>query len=207
MVRISRRNCRSPTSASADQTDTSRYPPWGHPVPRMPPRWQGTSRFFVPSPGDHPVRGGPRKNAPMKGSIKWEEGMTGQVRSSRPRTRSASASDHEGDPTTPGMQRVPLRPALTRQPSRRTADDPANQQAKPAHEPSKSYAGFPPGRVPEQLLYTTAQAAARLQLPTSWLRKRTAAGLIPHVRLGRHVRFSEDNLTAIIAQAARPPQS
>jgi excisionase family DNA binding protein len=60
--------------------------------------------------------------------------------------------------------------------------------------------------VPQQLLFTTVQAAARLQVPASWLRKKTAVGLIPHTRLGRHVRYSEDDLAAIIRDGVRAPR-
>jgi excisionase family DNA binding protein len=56
---------------------------------------------------------------------------------------------------------------------------------------------------PLLLLYTPEQAAERLQVRPSWLRKKAAAGLVPHHRLGRHLRFSDADLAAIIRDGAR----
>lgn len=44
---------------------------------------------------------------------------------------------------------------------------------------------------------TYEQAAQELNLPVSWLQKKVAARQIPHTRYGRHVRFTENDLTAI----------
>lgn len=54
-------------------------------------------------------------------------------------------------------------------------------------------------------LLNFAQAAERLNVKESWLRSKVAAQVVPHVRLGRHVRFSEANLAQIVADAEKPP--
>src|SRR3954454_12958074 len=54
------------------------------------------------------------------------------------------------------------------------------------------------------LLYTPAEAAQRLRVRESWLRKKAAARDIPCTFLGKHLRFSPADLASIIAGAARP---
>jgi excisionase family DNA binding protein len=54
------------------------------------------------------------------------------------------------------------------------------------------------------LLYTPAEAARRLQVRESWLRKKAAAREIPCTFLGRHLRFSPADLATIVAACARP---
>lgn len=54
-------------------------------------------------------------------------------------------------------------------------------------------------------LYTPAEAAERLKVTESWLKKRVAARTIPHTRIGRHIRFSEADLTALVAQSEVSP--
>jgi excisionase family DNA binding protein len=54
------------------------------------------------------------------------------------------------------------------------------------------------------LLYTPAEAARRLQVRESWLRKKAAAREIPRTYLGKHLRFSAADLAAIVAASARP---
>jgi excisionase family DNA binding protein len=44
------------------------------------------------------------------------------------------------------------------------------------------------------LLLTIDQAAIALAVPRSWLRDKVTARQVPHTRLGRHVRFSEEHL-------------
>lgn len=53
-------------------------------------------------------------------------------------------------------------------------------------------------------LLTFAEAAEVLNVPESWLRKKTAAHSISCTRLGRHVRFTRAQLEAIVAEAERP---
>jgi hypothetical protein len=57
---------------------------------------------------------------------------------------------------------------------------------------------------PAQLLFTPAQAAHLLQVRESWLRRRAARRLVPCTFLGKHLRFSRDDLERIAARAARP---
>ncbi|MER6145419.1 helix-turn-helix domain-containing protein [Streptomyces sparsogenes] len=54
-------------------------------------------------------------------------------------------------------------------------------------------------------MHTPEQAAALLQVPASWLRKKSAAGRIPCTRVGRHLRFSTEDLNAIIRSGSRRP--
>jgi excisionase family DNA binding protein len=82
---------------------------------------------------------------------------------------------------------------------------PAHDDKTPAPPSSTHRTHEPDDLVSQQLLFTTTQAAALLEVRASWLRKKTAAGLIPHTRLGRHVRFSQDDLAAIIRDGARTP--
>jgi excisionase family DNA binding protein len=56
------------------------------------------------------------------------------------------------------------------------------------------------------VLYTPREAAARLAMPESWLRRKAGQRLIPCTKLGKHLRFSPDDLARITqngAQAAR----
>jgi excisionase family DNA binding protein len=48
------------------------------------------------------------------------------------------------------------------------------------------------------VLYTIPEAAAILRVPEGWLRKKVTAGVVPHSRLGKHVRFSDENLRQIV---------
>jgi hypothetical protein len=54
------------------------------------------------------------------------------------------------------------------------------------------------------LLFTPAQAALRLAVPESWLRRQAGRRLIPRTFLGKHLRFSEADLTDIAHVGARP---
>ena len=60
------------------------------------------------------------------------------------------------------------------------------------------------GEADASVLLTPAEAAIRLQVRESWLRKKAAARAIPCTFLGKHLRFSEADLTAIVAGAAQP---
>ncbi len=59
------------------------------------------------------------------------------------------------------------------------------------------------------LLLTIDEAALALAVPRSWLRDKVTARQVPHTRLGRHVRFSEEHLRQIIemGQESRVPGS
>jgi excisionase family DNA binding protein len=54
-------------------------------------------------------------------------------------------------------------------------------------------------------LLTIAEAAELLNVPQSWLRERAATHAVPHTRLGRHVRFTDEHLAAIIADGETRP--
>lgn len=56
-------------------------------------------------------------------------------------------------------------------------------------------------------LYTIPEAAERLAVKESWLRDRVTARLVPHARLGRHVRFTDEHLAQIVAAAEEPTAS
>jgi excisionase family DNA binding protein len=45
-------------------------------------------------------------------------------------------------------------------------------------------------------LRTADYIAELLAVPVSWVREHTRAGTIPHVRLGRYVRYDEDEVLA-----------
>ena len=51
---------------------------------------------------------------------------------------------------------------------------------------------------PCRLLFTVEQAAERLGVPKSWLYERTRHNAVPCRRLGKYVRFSAEDLSAII---------
>jgi excisionase family DNA binding protein len=59
--------------------------------------------------------------------------------------------------------------------------------------------------LPEKKLYTPAEAAQMLQVPESWLRKKVAARLIPCTFLGKHLRFSDADITEIVQSGSRRP--
>lgn len=70
----------------------------------------------------------------------------------------------------------------------------------------QDHPGHPSHALPADgaLLYTPAEAARRLRVRESWLRKKAAAGEIPRSLLGKHLHFSEADLAAIVAASARP---
>jgi excisionase family DNA binding protein len=55
------------------------------------------------------------------------------------------------------------------------------------------------------LLYTADQAAALLQISPSWLRKKATARAIPCTFIGKHLRFSTNDLALIITAGAHTP--
>lgn len=54
-------------------------------------------------------------------------------------------------------------------------------------------------------LYTPSEAAEVLRVPESWLRKKAAARVIPYTFLGKHLRFSDDDLEQIVQSGSRQP--
>ena len=55
------------------------------------------------------------------------------------------------------------------------------------------------------LLYTPAEAAEMLRIPESWLRKKAATRAIPCTFVGKHLRFSVDDIERIIKAGTRAP--
>ena len=56
-------------------------------------------------------------------------------------------------------------------------------------------------------LVDAAAIADRLGVPRSWVLESARAGAIPHVRLGRYVRFSEDDVDAWLESCKQPGRS
>lgn len=54
-------------------------------------------------------------------------------------------------------------------------------------------------------VYTPEEAALRLKVRESWLRRRAAARLIPCTFFGKHLRFTGADIAAIVSMAAQPP--
>ncbi|MBO2450752.1 helix-turn-helix domain-containing protein [Actinomadura barringtoniae] len=55
-------------------------------------------------------------------------------------------------------------------------------------------------------VHTPAEAARLLRVRESWLRKKAAARAIPCTFLGKHLRFSDDDLALLIREGRRPPR-
>ena len=56
-------------------------------------------------------------------------------------------------------------------------------------------------------LHTPAEAAKILKVRESWLRTKAAARAIPCTFLGKHLRFSDDDIAQIMAEGARKPMT
>ena len=54
-------------------------------------------------------------------------------------------------------------------------------------------------------LMNYAQAAEWLAVPERWLQDQVRAGQAPHTRLGKHVRFTQEHLDAIVRAGERQP--
>lgn len=61
-------------------------------------------------------------------------------------------------------------------------------------------------RGPLPQLYTPAQAADRLAVSESWLRRQAGQRRIPSTRIGKHLRFSATDLGDIVAAGHRQPR-
>ena len=53
-------------------------------------------------------------------------------------------------------------------------------------------------------LLTISEAAGLLHVPEGWLRKKVSAHSVPHTRLGKHVRFTAEQLRQLIALSESP---
>ena len=54
-------------------------------------------------------------------------------------------------------------------------------------------------------LYTAAEAAGILKVRESWLKTKAAARVIPCTFIGKHLRFSDDDIAEIMRAGARQP--
>jgi hypothetical protein len=54
-------------------------------------------------------------------------------------------------------------------------------------------------------LYTAAEAAGILKVRESWLKTKAAARLIPCTFIGKHLRFSDDDIAGIMKAGVRQP--
>ena len=59
----------------------------------------------------------------------------------------------------------------------------------------------------DQILYTPAEAAGKLRVKESWLRRKAGAKLIPRHMVGKHLRFSAEDLAHIVAATAQHADS
>jgi excisionase family DNA binding protein len=59
-----------------------------------------------------------------------------------------------------------------------------------------------PGATIGKMFLTVAEAASRLGMTPSWIYERTRRKAIPHRKLGKFVRFTEEDLQAIADAAA-----
>jgi excisionase family DNA binding protein len=55
-------------------------------------------------------------------------------------------------------------------------------------------------------MYSIAEAARRLNLPSTWLYQRTRKHSIPHHKLGKYIRFTDSDLSAILEMCSRGPE-
>ncbi|MEV1333917.1 hypothetical protein AB0J20_30565 [Micromonospora costi] len=74
-------------------------------------------------------------------------------------------------------------------------------QPQPDGTPNARSADTSSGGQQDPHLYAPAEAAARLRVPESWLRRRAGRRLIPCTFLDKHLRFSATDLAGIIAAA------
>jgi len=66
-------------------------------------------------------------------------------------------------------------------------------------------ANKPSDPAPERLLFGFADVAQMLDVPESWLKREVTARRIPFRRLGRTVRFSQQDIDAIVEASAFTP--
>ena len=56
--------------------------------------------------------------------------------------------------------------------------------------------------VPDRRLYSTKEAAYALNVSYSWLKHQVSSGKVVHTRLGRTVRFTDEQIDALVADPA-----
>ena len=55
-------------------------------------------------------------------------------------------------------------------------------------------------------LYTVVQAARILHLPVSWIYERTRKDSIPYKKMGKYIRFTDEDLQHMLAMFSRGPK-
>ncbi|MFI9811576.1 helix-turn-helix domain-containing protein [Saccharothrix variisporea] len=109
---------------------------------------------------------------------------------------------------TPGRLRPrnPQPPIPTPKPHAAPTTEPQTQKPSPPIEPEDTASTAPNGSDDESILYTAEQAAALLQVRPSWLRRRAAARAVPCRFLGKHLRFTRQDLLDIATASHQPPR-
>lgn len=83
---------------------------------------------------------------------------------------------------------------------------PANRRREQVPQPlSTTYDSSSSGAAVPPELFTPAQAAEKLKVPESWLRKSASARQVPCTFIGKHLRFSVQDLAQIIRDGHRDP--
>jgi len=73
------------------------------------------------------------------------------------------------------------------------------------HTWCRVFQGIEVGRRMARQLHTVAEAAGILKIRESWLKTKAAARLIPCTFVGKHLRFSDDDIAEIMKAGARQP--
>ncbi len=68
--------------------------------------------------------------------------------------------------------------------------------------PTSSFRASETSNAADRLL-TASEVAAMLAVPERWVLEHTRSGLIPHVQLGRYVRYRRDRVLAWIGEQER----
>ena len=69
----------------------------------------------------------------------------------------------------------------------------------------RGHENLPPSQTPE-MLFTVAEAAEILRVPSTWLYERTRKKAIPFRKLGKYVRFTKADLDTISSGNSGGPQ-
>jgi hypothetical protein len=85
----------------------------------------------------------------------------------------------------------------------RRADEPATPSPSTTASASQT-SGPDPAVLASLQLFTLAHAAELLAVPEAWLASKAGRREIPSTQIGKHLRFSVADITAIIREGARP---
>ena len=105
-----------------------------------------------------------------------------------------------------GMKKIPSSPASDRgtQPARVPEGfDSSTQGRHPAPTPAPAATLVPTLTNQAMGWLTIDEAAALIRVPKSWLYERTRTNAIPHLKLGKYLRFNRDELVAWTQQFRR----